>query len=110
MNAAGHWWVQRFTSVLLIPLGIWLLWAGASLAGADHALAAEFMGRPLNALAAVALAAVGLYHAQLGLEVIIEDYVPGTAFPRMLLLLVRLFCLVLALAVIAAVFRLSFGV
>ncbi len=109
MSAAGHWWIQRITSVLLIPLGVWLLWAGASLAGADHAGAAAFMGRPLNAAAALGLAAIGLYHAQLGLQVIIEDYVPGTLFPRTLLLLVRVFCLALALAVLAAVYKLSFG-
>jgi len=110
MSASGHWFLQRSTSVVLIPLGLWLLWAVTSLAGADHAFAAEFMSRPLNALAAAALAALGLYHAQLGLQVIIEDYVPGTLFPRTLLLMVRVFCLAMALAVFAALFKLAFGV
>ena len=51
--------------------GLWRL------AGADHAAASGFMANPLNGLAAILLAAIGLYHTVAGTREVIEDYVPG---------------------------------
>lgn len=107
-SPVGHWWIQRVSSLLLVPLVLWFLWAAVTLAGADHASAGAFMGRPLNALAAVLLTGIGMYHATLGIQTIVEDYLsPGLG--KLLLTIARIGSLAGLLAVIAAVFKLSFG-
>lgn len=108
-NAIRHWWTQRVSSVLMIPLALWLLWAGASLTGADYNTAAAFMGSPFNGMMAVFTAIVALYHAQSGITVIVEDYVPGKRFPATLILVTRVGCGLGVAAVFAAAFMLSFG-
>ena len=70
-----HWYAQRASALLLIVLVAWLIYAMIKLAGADHATASSFIGRPVNAAFLVLLIVSMLYHAMLGLQVVIEDYV-----------------------------------
>jgi len=70
-----HWWWQRLTAVALVPLGIWFLIATVSLVGASHAQAHAWITSPFNMVLMIAFGAALLYHAQLGLQVVIEDYV-----------------------------------
>lgn len=107
-HPVSHWWIQRVTSVLLIPLCLWLLYAGVKMAGADFGTATAFMARPLNALAAVLLTVISLYHATLGIQTIVEDYL-SSGLGRFFLNVARVGCTLGALAVIAAAFKLSFG-
>jgi len=99
MSGVTHWWRQRVSSVLLIPLCLWMLWFGAMVAGASYAEARELLSQPLNALAAALTVALVAYHAQSGIQVIVEDYVPGTAFPMLLIWATRLGCAAGTLAV-----------
>lgn len=75
-----HWWWQRLTAVALVPLGIWFVIAVISLVGADYAAARAWITAPLNIALLVAFTASLLYHAQLGLQVVIEDYVHNEAW------------------------------
>lgn len=74
-----HWYLQRATAVLLILMVIWLMYAICSLSGASYVTALEFLSSPFNAAAALLFSITGLYHAMLGLQVVIEDYIhsPG---------------------------------
>jgi succinate dehydrogenase / fumarate reductase membrane anchor subunit len=78
-GAAGsgveHWWAQRFSAILLVPLTIWLVWSLAILAGADYAEARAWLGSPWNAAMALLLVGATFYHGRLGIQVVIEDYV-----------------------------------
>ena len=69
------WYAQRASALLLIVLVGWLIYAMISLANADHAAASAFIGQPLNAAFLILLIVTMLYHAMLGLQVVIEDYV-----------------------------------
>jgi succinate dehydrogenase / fumarate reductase membrane anchor subunit len=84
-----HWLAQRVTAVFLIFLVGWLVYAMIVLAGADFAAAREFIATPLNAALLVVLVIVLLYHAMLGMQVVIEDYVHRPATEITLQLLVR---------------------
>ena len=84
-----HWYLQRLTAVFLIFLAAWLIYAMISLAGAGHQEAQAFMGKPLNAALMSLLIVSVLYHAMLGLQVVIEDYVHSPALEITLLLLTR---------------------
>jgi len=70
-----HWYAQRASALLLIVLVGWLIYAMVSLANADHAVASAFIGQPLNAAFLILLIVTMLYHAMLGVQVVIEDYV-----------------------------------
>jgi succinate dehydrogenase / fumarate reductase membrane anchor subunit len=69
-----HFWRQRLTALLLIPL---VLWIGFSLAAlpVDHATLVGWIQQPWVSVALVLLVIVTFYHAQLGLQIIIEDYI-----------------------------------
>jgi succinate dehydrogenase / fumarate reductase membrane anchor subunit len=108
-GAVRHWWAMRVTSALLAPLTVWLIWAGVNLAGANHADAVAFMSIPANALAAFLLAAAGLYHSVLGIEEVIEDYVPGAGLAALLTWVTRIGCFAGLIAVSFALYLLIFG-
>ena len=70
-----HWYAQRASALLLIVLVGWLIFAMICLAGADHATARSFIAQPVNAAFLILLIVTMLYHAMLGVQVVIEDYV-----------------------------------
>jgi succinate dehydrogenase / fumarate reductase membrane anchor subunit len=74
-SGVHHWYAQRASAVLLIVLSGWFLFAVFQLAGAGYQAAAAFIGHPLNAAFAILLIVALFYHAMLGLQVVIEDYV-----------------------------------
>lgn len=78
-EGAEHWWWQRLTAVALVPLGLWFVIAVITLVGAGYAEARAWVGAPLNMVLLIAFTAALLHHAQLGLQVVIEDYVHSEA-------------------------------
>ena len=104
-----HWWVQRLTALALVPLSIWFVAGLVSLAGAPQADAAAWIARPLNATLMILTLGLTFHHAQLGLQVVIEDYVHAEGPKLALLILVKLLALALALAGALAVLRLMIG-
>ncbi len=84
-----HWYGQRASAILLIFLVAWLIYAIFSLAGAGHSAAAEFVSRPVNAAFLIVFLVTMFYHAMLGLQVVVEDYVHQPILEVVLLLLTR---------------------
>lgn len=74
-DGARHWWAQRLTSLALVPLSLWFVVALFVNAGSDHAAAVAWLRSPSTSIALLLFIAVGFYHAHLGVQVIIEDYV-----------------------------------
>ncbi len=91
-EGVGHWWAQRVTAIALVPLSIWFVVAMISLIGADLASFEEWIGMFGNALLMILTVLVLFYHAHLGMQVVIEDYVHGEA-PRVATLLIVKFVL-----------------
>lgn len=88
-SGVHHWYAQRASAVLLIFLVGWMIFALFSLAGADHAASSAFIAQPLNAAFLSVLLVSLLYHAMLGLQVVIEDYVHQPAIEIILYFLTR---------------------
>ena len=103
-----HFWRQRLTALLLIPL---VLWIGFSLAAlpADHATLVGWIQQTWVSVVLVLLVIVTFYHAQLGLQVVIEDYVSDHARRTVILLLSNLSCLLLGTIGVISVLKISFG-
>ncbi|MEY4794435.1 MAG: hypothetical protein RL724_1371 [Pseudomonadota bacterium] len=70
-----HWWMQRITSIALLPLSIWLIFSLAGLAGAGYGVVLEWIGNTFNAVLLLAFLTAAFHHAAAGLQVVIEDYV-----------------------------------
>ena len=71
-----HWWVQRITAIALAPLAVWFVISIlTTLMGATRFEFASWLENPWNALLLAALVAVMLWHARLGIQVVLEDYV-----------------------------------
>ncbi|MFZ9039358.1 MAG: succinate dehydrogenase, hydrophobic membrane anchor protein [Gammaproteobacteria bacterium] len=103
-----HFWHQRLTSLLLIPL---VLWLGFSLAAmpVDHATLVDWVRQPLVTIALVLLIGTTFYHAKLGLQVVIEDYVASHSRRTFILLLSSFLCLLFGLVGVVAVLKIAFG-
>ena len=108
-HGAGEWKAERLSSLILVPLTVWGLWSAATLAGGGYDGALIWFQSPVNAgLLALTLVA-SLWHMNLGLKVIVDDYIhkPGTR--GALLALIALVCLVLAFANVFLIVRLALG-
>jgi succinate dehydrogenase / fumarate reductase membrane anchor subunit len=108
-SGTQHWWAQRLTAIALVPLTIWFVIAMVAATGSDHAGAREFIGNPVTAVLLILLIGATFHHAQLGLQVVIEDYVHTKPIEIALLLAVKGAAIVLALIAIFAVLSIAFG-
>ena len=104
-----HWRSQRYSALLLLLLTPWLLWLGVSFAGADFITAKTAMSSPFNGGMAILLAGTLFYHTQLGLQVVIEDYVHIPTMEFVMLLIVRLACIAAFLISAIAALKLVLG-
>ena len=104
-----HWWVQRLTALALIPLSIWLVASLVALTGGSYAAVRAWLGQPVTVGLLVLLLAATFHHGQLGVQVVIEDYVHHEGTKIALIILVKAAAVVLALAGILAVLFVAFG-
>jgi succinate dehydrogenase / fumarate reductase membrane anchor subunit len=109
-RGVGHFIGQRVSAVALLFLIPWVLWAGYHVAGSGYAGARTWLAQPVNATLLILLAFAAYYHGQLGLRVIIEDYV-GRGLSRTTLLILNTFVALAGAALIGmAILRISLGV
>ena len=104
-----HWWVLRITSVALVPLVIWYVISLISLVGADRDAVVEWLRSPFAAIASVLLIVVTFHHAQLGAQVVIEDYVHKPWQKNALLLISKFAAAVLGATAVFAVLKIAFS-
>lgn len=78
-EGVGHSWATIVTAIGLIPLSLWFVISVIGLAGIDYAAFQAWMAKPLNASLMVLTVLMVLYHAQLGIQMVVEDYVHGAA-------------------------------
>lgn len=74
-SGVEHWWVQRLTAVALVPLTIWFIISLLSHVGTDYANVIAWLSSPIQAMLMILYLTAIFYHSQLGLQVVIEDYV-----------------------------------
>ncbi|MFO7857969.1 MAG: succinate dehydrogenase, hydrophobic membrane anchor protein [Ectothiorhodospiraceae bacterium] len=108
-DGVHHWWVQRVSAVALIPLILWFAVSVAVNAGGDYAAVRDWLASPVITGLAILLLAAAFYHAQLGLQVVIEDYVDNRLIQLAGIVLVKFAAAVLALTGILAVLSIAFG-
>jgi succinate dehydrogenase / fumarate reductase membrane anchor subunit len=106
-GGTGHWWLQRVTSVVLFFLTPWFLIFALGMVGQDQNIVQATLSRPLNAVLMILWILSLFWHAQLGVQVVAEDYVHGWS-EWAIQLLARIVCAAGAIAGVISVCRIYF--
>lgn len=108
-SGSSNWRDERISAVLLLLLIPWLVYSILQLAGSGHREAAAFVAEPLNATLLILLILCLLYHAMLGLQVVIEDYIHHHGLNVLLLIAVRILAAAGMIAGVVHVLKLVLG-
>ena len=83
-----HWLLQRFTAIGNLVLVGWLVVSILMLPNMDYSTVSKWLSAPIPATAMALLVLSTFWHARLGLQVLLEDYVhtPGNKFALIALL------------------------
>jgi succinate dehydrogenase / fumarate reductase membrane anchor subunit len=104
---SGHWWAQRLTALALVPLTLWFLWSMIHLTGLPREALVIWLSSPLSLVLMLVLIVATFHHLQLGLQVVIEDYVHNEPIKLGSVLLLKALCVVLALVCIVSVLKIG---
>jgi succinate dehydrogenase / fumarate reductase membrane anchor subunit len=104
-----HWKMQRLTAIANVLLVLWFMFSAMALSGSDYDQVRAWLASPVTASLAVLLIISTFYHARLGLQVVVEDYVHHEGLRIASLAAIALLVLALAVACIVAVLRVAVG-
>lgn len=102
-----HWWHQRLTAIALVPLMIVTILTVATIGTLDYAGALAMMANPFIAALLLLLVIVGFYHAAMGLQVVLEDYVAAEGTRMVAILFVKMALFALATLTILSILKVS---
>lgn len=108
-TGTGHFIVQRVTAIALAFLTLYMVGLVIWLIGSDYATVRDAVAHPGNSILLIAFLVASFWHAKLGLQVIIEDYVHTPLLALSAQLLVIFVCVIAALASVFAVIRIALG-
>ncbi|MFN4090907.1 MAG: succinate dehydrogenase, hydrophobic membrane anchor protein [Alphaproteobacteria bacterium] len=108
-DGTGHWWAQRVTALALVPLTFWFVVSIFGVAGSDYFGFVAWLSSPLVAGLMILLIVATFHHAQLGLQVIIEDYVHEEGVKIAALLMMKAVVILLGLTGVLAVLKIAVG-
>jgi len=104
-----HFIAQRLTAIALVPLLIWFIYSLISLMGAEYAAVVQWIQLPWVTVLLLLFILVLFHHAQLGLQVVMEDYIHHEALKITALITMKFIMFSLALAAVLAVLRIALG-
>ncbi len=105
-----HWWLQRLTSLALIPLVLWFVVSIIRLRDSNLEDFTLWIGNPINTTIMVLFLGVTFHHAQAGMQVVLEDYVSSHGPRIAAIIAVKFLCYALAALSIVSVLIVAFGV
>ena len=108
-HGAGEWRAERLSSLILIPLSLWGLWGAWTVAGSGYDGARDWMSQPVNAVLLAVTLLIALWHTNMGLKVIVDDYIHKPSSRTALLAFIALLCLALAGLSVFFIGRLALG-
>jgi succinate dehydrogenase / fumarate reductase membrane anchor subunit len=108
-SGTHHWWQQRLTAAALVPLGLWFIWALLGIDTSDHGAVVRWLREPVTVVLLILLLVSLLHHAQLGIQVVIEDYVEPEWQKIACIVMVKFLAVFAGLASVTALFFVSLG-
>jgi succinate dehydrogenase / fumarate reductase membrane anchor subunit len=104
-----HWWLQRLTSVALVPLSIGFVASLLALPALDYASLVAWLRQSGTALGLILFVLVAARHSQLGMRVVIEDYVHGEGLKTVALVFIDYAHVLIGVAAVFAVLKVALG-
>ncbi len=108
-EGAGHWWLQRMTALALAPLVLWFAFSIATLGAMDYQTLVSWVKLPLVTVILILLIVTAFYHMQLGLKVILEDYIHSEWLKLSAIVLMNFASIALMVAGVLAVLKIALG-
>ena len=106
-SGVHHWYAERITSIALVPLTLWFIFAVLRLVGAPQAAVVAWAGHPVNAALLLALVAITFHHMHLGLQVVYQDYINAKWLMNIAILGTKAASLLLGLLASVAVLKMA---
>ena len=106
-DGVHHWWMQRLTAIALIPLTLWFIISIATLNNASYTETVNWLSIPLVSIFMILLVSATLYHALLGVQVVVEDYIHQEGFKFLLLISLKFIFLVLGVVAIFSLLKIA---
>lgn len=106
-SGVHHWYAERVSAIALVPLTLWFIVSMLRLVGAPQEAVAIWAGHPVNTALLLALVVMTFYHMQLGVQVVLEDYVNAKWLMNILILLNKGLALILGLIAGVSVLKLA---
>jgi len=106
-EGVAHWWAQRLTAIFLVPLLIWLVANIVYIFGADIKVVHMWIASPVNAVLLILFTLALFHHAQLGLKVVIEDYIHTSWLKNASIVLVQLLAVILGLLTLGSILKIA---
>ena len=104
-----HWWALKLTAIALIPLTLWFIYSLVSMTTLDYLAAIGWLQSPMTSTLLILFVFTVFYHAQLGMQVIIEDYVGNEALKITSIILLKFVMLFAGLTGIVAILKVFLG-
>ena len=104
-----HWWAQRVTAAALVPLGMGFVVMTIALLANDYQGARDALAHPVAAALWILFAVALFHHAQLGLQVVLEDYVHSHGLKVVSIVAVKFAAIALGTVCIVSILRISAG-
>jgi succinate dehydrogenase / fumarate reductase, membrane anchor subunit len=104
-----HWWAQRLSAIALIPLSFWFIYSLVSMTTLDYMAAIGWLQTPMTSTLLILFVFALFYHAQLGMQVVIEDYVGNEILKITSIILLKFVMVFAGLAGIVAILKVFLG-
>lgn len=108
-SGVHHWWLQRVTAVGTFALAVWFIVSLILLPNLDHGSVVAWIGQPLVAVPLLLLTISVFWHARLGSQVLIEDYVHSEGLKLLAVVALNFFNLGVGAIAFFSIARIAFG-
>ncbi|WP_336278612.1 succinate dehydrogenase, hydrophobic membrane anchor protein [Bartonella sp. CB175] len=104
-----HFWRERLLSFINLPFLVFFIVLILSLVGKDYSVVHARLSHPAVSVVMILMILSFLYYMKLGMQVVIEDYIPHEAVRILFFALNILFCFILGGVIIFALLRIALG-
>ena len=110
LHGKKHWFYHRLSTILLFPLILWIIYSLSFVPEITHENMILWVGKTPNFILLSILIIISARHFQLGIQVILEDYISTIKFRDFYIKFVNIIYYFLAFLGLIAITKVYFGV